>query len=98
MVNIKYVNKEEVEQMDKHKWVESEKHGHDIGPDAYLNWIELYAKPFREWSNTIPENCISCGLKDCSNTPGNECTHPFNEHRIRVFITRKTTILRVGKP
>lgn len=34
----------------KHKWIESEKVGHDIGElYAAQDWIAKYSKDFREW-------------------------------------------------
>ena len=33
----------------RHKWIISEKVGHDVGRDGILDWILKYAKPFREW-------------------------------------------------
>ncbi|MGQ9485924.1 MAG: hypothetical protein ACUVSA_13390 [Desulfosoma sp.] len=31
----------------KHKWIESEKAGRDLGQEAVLDWIERYAEAFR---------------------------------------------------
>jgi hypothetical protein len=37
-------------EMDKHKWIESEKRGCDVGVDGHLEWISKYASKFRkEW-------------------------------------------------
>lgn len=33
-----------------HKWIESEKAGHDLGSDAVRDWITKYAKQFREYA------------------------------------------------
>jgi hypothetical protein len=37
------------EEMQKHRWIESEKHGRDLGDCMYLDWIKKYAKSFREY-------------------------------------------------
>ncbi|ROQ92094.1 hypothetical protein [Desulfosoma caldarium] len=31
----------------KHKWIESEKAGRDLGQEAVFDWIEKYAEGFR---------------------------------------------------
>jgi hypothetical protein len=37
-------------EMDKHKWIESEKEGRDLGDLAYLDWIKKHSVIFRiEW-------------------------------------------------
>ena len=39
--------------MEKHKWIESEKAGKDLGEPAFLDWILKYAAIFRkEWEST----------------------------------------------
>lgn len=35
-------------EMEKHKWIESEKVGHDLGNQAVMDWVRKYAKQFRE--------------------------------------------------
>lgn len=35
-----------------HKWIESEKAGHDLGQDAVRDWINKYAKQFREYAES----------------------------------------------
>lgn len=44
---VKYLADQRVE-MEKHKWIESEKAGHDLGNTAVMDWIKKYAKRFRE--------------------------------------------------
>lgn len=41
-------NKLQMEEIDKHKWIESEKAGRDLYPEAALEWITRFAKRFRE--------------------------------------------------
>ena len=36
----------------KHKWIESEKAGTDLGVDAIIDWIEKYAVQWRHWKET----------------------------------------------
>lgn len=36
----------------KHKWIESEKAGYDVGDCAFIDWIKKYAAIFREWYET----------------------------------------------
>lgn len=38
----------QAEEMCKHKWIESEKVGYDLGNAAIQDWIKKYAKNFRE--------------------------------------------------
>ena len=58
MINIGIMNLQcyaeaQREEMQKHRWIESEKAGHDLGDFAYFDWIKKYAKAFRDyWSTT----------------------------------------------
>lgn len=38
----------EREEIERHKWIESEKAGRDLGYDAIVDWIRKYAKTYRE--------------------------------------------------
>lgn len=41
---------DEVQEMKKHAWIESEKAGHDVGAEAMRDWVYKYAAAFRkEW-------------------------------------------------
>lgn len=40
-------------EMQKHRWIESEKAGRDLGESAYLDWVRKYAKNFRAWWNSL---------------------------------------------
>ena len=42
-------SRNQMEQILKHKWFESEKLGHDVGQAAAVDWIEKYANAWREW-------------------------------------------------
>jgi hypothetical protein len=44
---------DQVKEIEKHKWIMSEKAGHDLGSEACRDWIIKYAKQFREfWFST----------------------------------------------
>ena len=36
-------------EIERHKWIESEKAGHDLGRDAVLDWITKNAAAWRNW-------------------------------------------------
>lgn len=80
MIRIEYLNTEEIRQMLRHKWIESEKQNHNIGEVAFLDWIEKYADSFSTWAKTIPEKCINCRLHPINHF--SECVQPFDEHRL----------------
>lgn len=37
------------EEMNKHRWIESEKAQCDLGSKAYIDWIKKYAAQWRAW-------------------------------------------------
>lgn len=39
--------RDQLEEMKKYKWIESEKAGRDLGDAAIIDWIHLYAAEFR---------------------------------------------------
>lgn len=39
----------ELEEILKHKWIESEKVGYDLGDQAVWDWVQKYAHEFREY-------------------------------------------------
>ena len=41
----------QIEEIEKHKWIESEKAGHDLGEAARIDWIVKYAA---KWSEEHP--------------------------------------------
>lgn len=82
MIHVERVNKEEIRQMNIHRWIESEKAGKNLGEDAYIDWIKRYAASFREWVTSLPEDCVGCG--NCGKElTGGDCHQPFNENRIK---------------
>jgi hypothetical protein len=46
---LKISSRNQMEQILKHKWLESEKAGHDIGKGAVTDWINRYAAIWRKW-------------------------------------------------
>jgi len=40
------------EEIERHKWIESEKAQRDLGTQAKLDWIHRYAASWREWYET----------------------------------------------
>lgn len=47
-MDLKTYNRMQIDEMEKHKWIESEKAGHDLGEAARIDWVKKYAKQFRE--------------------------------------------------
>jgi hypothetical protein len=41
--------RKELEEILKHKWIESEKAGYDLGDQAVWDWVQKYAHEFREY-------------------------------------------------
>lgn len=80
--HVKQVNCEQKRQIEIHKWIISERCGRDMSDTAIIEWVKNYAVSFREWAETIPYECIKCGLcPDCENRE--ECCQPFSEDRLK---------------
>lgn len=47
--NMKDYMKSQMEEILRHKWIESEKAGRDLGSACILDWIRRYASQFREY-------------------------------------------------
>lgn len=46
----------QVEEMRRHRWIESQKAGHDVGEKAFSDWVNNYAKLYRsEYEETYEE-------------------------------------------
>ena len=46
----------EIDEILKHKYIESEKAGRDLGEDAVKEWVKKYAEEFREyWEMKLKE-------------------------------------------
>lgn len=54
-LTLKEYNQRQIEAMEIHKWIESEKAGYDLGPAAHRDWIEKYAAQFHEENPVITE-------------------------------------------
>jgi len=40
---------DERSEIERYKWIESEKAGHDLGTGAIMDWIKKYAASYRSW-------------------------------------------------
>ena len=47
-MDLKEYNMRQIDEIEKHKWIESEKAGHDLGEAARIDWVKKYAAKFRE--------------------------------------------------
>lgn len=56
--SLKEYNDAQTDEMQKHRWIESEKAGHDLGEAAYREWVMKYAAKFRE------ESCINSSKQE----------------------------------
>lgn len=74
-----FILTEQLRQMERYKKLKSEEAGYDLGETALFDWVDRYAASFREWAESIPSECISCGA--CMGETGMECPHPFNWRR-----------------
>lgn len=45
-------SRNQMEEILKHKWIESQKAGHDLGSEAVADWIDKYADKWRQWWET----------------------------------------------
>ena len=45
----RHLLEEQRAEIERHKWIESEKAGHDLGRDAVLDWIKNNAAAWRQW-------------------------------------------------
>lgn len=80
--HVKQANKEQRRQIEIHNWIESERAGRDVSESSSIDWANKYASSFRDWAETIPYNCINCGL--CPDSEyRKECCRPFDEERLR---------------
>jgi len=46
--NLKDYNRIQIEEMMRHKWIESEKAGYDLGESCHLEWIRKHGAKFRK--------------------------------------------------
>ena len=43
------INRIQIGEILKHKWIKSEEHGRDLGEEAVKDWIDNHAAAFREY-------------------------------------------------
>jgi hypothetical protein len=90
-MKLKYINEEQKHQIEIHKWISSEKEGHDVGEPGCIDWVKKYASVFRVWAESIPVDCVGCGLSGCGGPDKDcECPHPF--------CTARLTMLKIEFP
>ena len=82
------VNKEQLQHMERHRWICSEKLGYDVGETGFYDWVDKHAKDFRSWVDTIPFRCLECGFCEGSGLSG-LCQHPFDIERYRKLRDRE---------
>jgi ferredoxin len=75
-----YILTEQIREMEAYNWIRSQEAGADLGETALYGWVEKYAAPFREWAQSVPSDCIGCGICVTGET-GIECPNPFNVQR-----------------
>ncbi|MBF0523714.1 MAG: hypothetical protein HQK56_01310 [Deltaproteobacteria bacterium] len=47
----------ELDEIQRHKWIESEKVGYDLGEKAVMDWVQFYAERFASyWRRFIEWN------------------------------------------
>jgi len=39
----------QIQEIDRHKWIESQKAGYDLGDRAVFDWVEKHAEEFRRY-------------------------------------------------
>ena len=83
-MEIKKIHEEQRRQMEIYKWIKSEQSGYDLGEACLYEWVQKYAKSFREWAESIPPECVRCG-QCLGGGIGVHCTNPFNERRLRLI-------------
>jgi hypothetical protein len=55
LMNTRDLIEEQLAEMSKHKWIESEKVGYDLGEEAMLEWVEKYSQMGRLKKKRMPE-------------------------------------------
>lgn len=57
MQNFKKYLDAQISEIRKHRWIESEKAGFDVGQDCCVDWISKFGKKFRyEWESRFNKN------------------------------------------
>jgi hypothetical protein len=55
------------EEIEKYKWIESQKAGHDLGEAAVRQWVEKFAKEYRETYEDIFNELVKETADKCKN-------------------------------
>ncbi len=71
----------QIQEIDRHKWIESQKAGRDLGEDAVFDWVYRYADNFRHH--------IIEGLGEHVVYPDGQQAPPMDLNRKYRFDTRK---------
>lgn len=53
------------EEMEKYKWIESQKAGKDLGENALREWVDKYGKKYREAYNTEYKILVEKVANEC---------------------------------
>ena len=49
----------QLEEMDRYKWIESEKAGRDLGDEALLQWVDLHLDEFLQTRQPTLDNLLA---------------------------------------
>jgi len=88
----------QVEEMNRSKWIQSEKQHRDLGKDQngkqsndfFLAWIKDHSKQFRlAWDLS---SCRTCQCLKCTSGPTNNCSNYINNLRIHIVSSTSTFI------
>ena len=79
-----YISREQAKRIQRYVSVMSRRSGHYTGETGCLEWVDNYAKAFRQLVEIIPRQCIGCGFCD---DPAKQkiCPNPLNEVRLRLL-------------
>lgn len=90
-VQFKHFLDKQMDEINRAKWIESEKARRDLGKDNaghetstfYLNWIKDHAAEFRDsWDNSC---CKTCQCYGCTDEPKLSCPNYIDSLRIRIL-------------
>jgi len=72
----------QIQEIDRHKWIESQKAGRDLGEEAVFDWVMKYADDFRRY--------IIEGLGEQVIYPDGQKAPPMNLNRKYNFDLQRT--------
>ncbi len=90
-VQFKHFLDKQVDEINRSKWIESEKARRDLGKDSagqetgtfYINWIKDHASDFRNaWDKSCCKTCQSYG---CTAEPKKNCPNHVDSLRLRII-------------